>query len=207
MISVILDEQKYFTGCYVIDGEIADGVSCENLPMSNEEVETDYQKLSCYKLNDDGTWELDEAKYSKLIQEAADSYFIQLKETMIQDSKKNLASYLESYSIKSACHGGVEADYSISSEKQQHLASMIMTAQMAQTAGIPYQPSWNAKGKPCTYDWTLEELTQLAFEIEAVVRPLVSRQQAMEMELDAASTMEELEAVDITFGGGADGTA
>ena len=78
---------------------------------------------------------------------------------------------------------------------------MILTAQMALASGAEYNPSWNASGEECTYDWTLEELTQLAFEIEAMVRPLVSRQQSMEVAINEATNVDTLNAIDITFGG------
>ena len=62
-----------------------------------------------------------------------------------------------------------------------------------------YQPSWNAVGEPCTYDWTLNELKQLAAEIEAVVRPLISRQQTMEVQIKEARSIEEAKAVNLSF--------
>lgn len=62
-----------------------------------------------------------------------------------------------------------------------------------------YQPSWNSVGEPCTYDWTINELKQLAAEIEAAVRPLVSKQQTMEVEIKAAKTIEEANAVSLSF--------
>lgn len=62
-----------------------------------------------------------------------------------------------------------------------------------------YQPSWNATGEACTYDWTLAELKQLAAEIEAVVRPLISKQQSMEVQINAATSIEAAKAVNIVF--------
>lgn len=150
-------------------------------------------------LNQDGTWFFDQNKYFALRTEKNNRILNNLKESMISQSKENLEKYISAHTVTSSCHGGVEAKYSITSEKQQHLASMIMTTQMTQQAGIPYQPSWNAAGQPCTYDWTLEELTQLAMEIEAVVRPLVSKQQEIEVAINACTTIEEVMAVDITF--------
>ena len=62
-----------------------------------------------------------------------------------------------------------------------------------------YQPSWNAVGEPCSYDWTINELKQLAAEIEAVVRPLVSKQQTMEVEIKAATTIEGAKDINLSF--------
>jgi hypothetical protein len=52
---------------------------------------------------------------------------------------------------------------------------MILITQVAQQSVIDYQASWNATGEDCTYDWTIEGLKQLAFEIENVVRPLINK--------------------------------
>ena len=62
-----------------------------------------------------------------------------------------------------------------------------------------FQPSWNARGEVCTYDWTMEELIILGADIEAKVRPLVSLQQSMESQIMSATTREEILSVKITF--------
>ena len=117
----------------------------------------------------------------------------------ISQSKQALSDYLATHPISSSCHGGVEATYSIVSDKQQYLISMIAVAQMAQAAGVDYKPSWNATGEECTYDWTADELQQLAFEMETVVRPLVSKQQAIETEINACKTLAKIKAVEISY--------
>ena len=76
---------------------------------------------------------------------------------------------------------------------------MIAVAEMAEKAGVSYQPSWNATGEVCTYDWTVDELKQLAFEMESFVRPLVSKQQAIETEIKACTTVEEVINVVISY--------
>lgn len=118
-----------------------------------------------------------------------------LKEHRIQQSKVNLANYLANNTVSSNCHGGVEAEYSMTQEKQTQLMAVIMMS----TLNPDYKPSWNASGEVCTYDWTVDELQVLAASIEAVVRPLVSRQQTMEVEIRSAETIEEVKAVDISF--------
>ena len=116
----------------------------------------------------------------------------ELKDWQIKVSKQRLKEYLESNPIFSTCHNPNGAYYTITEEKQQYLAQMILITQLAKQNNIEYQPSWNASGEPCTYDWTLEELQQLAFEIESVVRPLVSKQQAIESQIKACETKEEV---------------
>lgn len=188
----------YCTGNYAIIGGGNDWIEVEELPTDDE------LKFKCYKPlenNDEITLEFDEEKYNTLLNEQQAEKLAVLKLQKIENSKQNLQEYLEKTKLVSSVHGGIEKNYSITSEKQQHLASMILTAQMALASGVEYNPSWNASGEECTYDWTLEELTQLAFEIEAMVRPLVSQQQTMEIAINSAVTIDELNAIDITFGG------
>ena len=117
----------------------------------------------------------------------------------VKESNVELAAFLAANPITSTCHKGVAATYSITKEKQTYLQAMILTTQMAIQAGIEYQPSWNATGEPCSYDWTLAELQQLAFEIESVVRPLVSAQQKIEASINACTSIEELQAIVIAY--------
>lgn len=121
------------------------------------------------------------------------------KEYRIAESKSLLQEYLENNPITSTCHAGKEAKYSITSDKQQYLVSMIAVAEMAEKAGVQYQPSWNASGESCTYDWTVDELKQLAFEMETVVRPLVSKQQTIETTIRACKTISDVKAVEISY--------
>lgn len=118
-----------------------------------------------------------------------------LKEYRIKMSKLNLATYLENNTVTSSAHGGVSAEYSMTSDKQSQLMAVIMMG----TLNPEYQPSWNASGEVCSYDWTLDELQLLAADIEAVVRPLVTKQQTMEVEIRSAGSIEDVKAVNITF--------
>lgn len=192
-------DNGYYTGNYATIGGSESWMEVPNLPD-----EQDRMKARCYRWEND-TWVFDEKLYEEKEkqrlqeeQEKAERRFMEKKESMIIQSRQNLADYLASHTVTSTCHGE-PAEYNITSEKQSYLASMIMTAQMAAEAGLDYQPSWNASGQVCTYDWTLEQLRQLAFEIEGVVRPLVSGQQTMETLIRAAVSEEELDGIDITF--------
>ena len=121
------------------------------------------------------------------------------KNYRISESNTILAEYLAANPITSTCHKGVAAQYSITKDKQDYLQAMINVTQLAKQAGVDYQPSWNATGEVCSYDWTLEELCQLAMEIEVVVRPLVSYQQTIETEIRNCKSMEELQAISIDY--------
>ncbi|WOO35416.1 hypothetical protein R2R35_16640 [Anaerocolumna sp. AGMB13020] len=123
----------------------------------------------------------------------------ELKVYQIAKSKKALEIYLEANPITSDCHGGIEKKYSITKEKQSLLTQEIAIVQMAIQAGIEYQPSWNAADEPLTYDWTLEELKQLAFEVVTLVKPLVRHQQTIESNINAAQTKEDVLAESIEY--------
>lgn len=117
----------------------------------------------------------------------------------VKESAVALSEYLAANPITSTCHKGIAAKYSITKDKQEYLQSMISVCTLAKQSGTPYQPSWNATGEVCSYDWTIEELVQLAMEIEATVRPLVSYQQTIENKIKKCTTMDELKAVVINY--------
>lgn len=124
----------------------------------------------------------------------------ELKGYAIKQSKIKLETYLVEHPIESTCHKETLGTYSITSDKQQLLTQMIIMTQMAQQNEVEYQPSWNETGKECTYDWTLTELQTLAFEIEQVVRPLISKQQTIESAIKACETKEDVLAIVIDYG-------
>ncbi len=117
----------------------------------------------------------------------------------VKESAAALSEYLAANPITSTCHKGIAAKYSITKDKQEYLQSMISVCTLAKQNGAPYQPSWNATGEVCSYDWTIEELVKLAMEIEATVRPLVSYQQTIENKIKKCTTMDELKAVVINY--------
>jgi len=187
------DKNGYFTGNYAVTGDLRNSVDVNSIPDEADRIKiTSYQYI-------DGEWVFDQDYYRQRLEEGQSEELSRLKAEMTGKSKQNLKRYLEIYKLSSACHGGIVKQYSITSEKQQHLANMILTATMAAQSGIPYQPSWNAAGEECTYDWTIGELQQLAMEMEGVVRPLVSKQQRMEVAIQEAHSLEDLESIDISF--------
>jgi hypothetical protein len=123
----------------------------------------------------------------------------ELREYKIYLSRLLLEEHIEGNPILSSCHKEIEKYYSINKDKQVFLSQMIAIVQMAIANNIEYQPSWNATGEECTYDWTIEELTQLAFEIELVVRPLISKQQSYEHLIKNMTTKEELLGFEISY--------
>ena len=112
----------------------------------------------------------------------------------IAESKAQLSDYL-------LCHPMQWTDgqyYAITAEKQQQLTSKIMSATLAAQTSTPYSLTWNATGEECQA-WTLENLTALAFAIDARVTSLVSYQQAQEVAMRDAPTLEALEAIPVDY--------
>ena len=112
----------------------------------------------------------------------------------IAESKAQLSDYL-------LCHPMQWTDgqyYAITAEKQQQLTSKIMSATLAAQTAQPYALTWNATGQECQA-WTMENLTALAFAIDARVTSLVSYQQAQEVAMRKASTLEALEAIPVDY--------
>ena len=112
----------------------------------------------------------------------------------IAESKTQLSDYL-------LCHPMQWTDgqyYAITAEKQQQLTSKIMSATLAAQTSTPYSLTWNATGEECQA-WTLENLSALAFAIDARVTALVSYQQAQEVAMRNAQTIEELDAIVVDY--------
>ena len=116
------------------------------------------------------------------------------KAQRITESKQQLEAYLLTHPIQ-----WTDGQYyAITAEKQQQLTSKIISATMAAQTGTPYSLTWNATGEECQA-WTLQNLTALAFAIDARVTSLVSYQQAQEVAMRDAASLEELEAIPVDY--------
>lgn len=116
------------------------------------------------------------------------------KAARIEQSKTDLAAYL-------ATHPLLWTDgqyYSITAEKQAQLTSKIMAATMASQTSTPYTLTWNSTGETCT-EWTLSDLSALAFAIDARVTALVSYQQTQEVAMRNAATQDDLDAIVVDY--------
>ena len=112
----------------------------------------------------------------------------------IAESKQQLADYLLAHPLQ-----WTDGQYyAITAEKQQQLTGKIMSATLAAQTSTPYSLTWNATGEECQA-WTLENLTALAFAIDARVTSLVSYQQAQEVAMRDAPTLEALEAIPVDY--------
>lgn len=116
------------------------------------------------------------------------------KSDRIAQSKAGLAAYLEAHPIQ-----WTDGEYySITAEKQAQLTSKIMAATMAQTLSQPYTLTWNSTGEVCK-EWALQDLSALAFAIDARVTALVSYQQKQEVAMRNAVTLEELDTIEVDY--------
>ena len=88
--------------------------------------------------------------------------------------------------------------YSVTEEKQSLLNSNLASYERATAAGIPYPLKWNSTGAECT-EWNYTDLTALSLSIAAYVAPKVSIQQALEVQIRACETKEEVDGVVISY--------
>ena len=88
--------------------------------------------------------------------------------------------------------------YSVTEEKQSLLNSNLASYERATAAGIPYPLKWNSTGAECT-EWEYADLIALSLSIAAYVAPKVSTQQAVEVQIRACTTKEEVDGVVISY--------
>lgn len=112
----------------------------------------------------------------------------------IQQSKTDLAEYLATHPLQ-----WMDGNYySITAEKQAQLTSKIMAATMAAQTSIPYTLTWNSTGEVCK-EWSLSDLSALAFAIDKRVTALVSYQQTQEVAMRNAETQDELDGIVVDY--------
>lgn len=132
-------------------------------------------------------------------EEELKALFERNKGIKVAESKAALASYLEGNPLKSSCHGGKEAYYNVTSDKQTLMTSNYLTYTIEKSAGIGSPVlTWNATGEPCE-EWTEQEYLQLILETSAYVKPLVTKQQYYEVEINSCLTQEDLDKIVIDY--------
>lgn len=120
------------------------------------------------------------------------------KSELIKLSKFNLSEYLENNPLFSTVKYEDGRKYNVTSDKQNLLASNIITYQFAQQQGLDYHLEWNDTGE-ISEPWSIEELIQLSIEIKNYVSPIVQQQQRMEKAIKGCKTIEELQQIDMSF--------
>lgn len=150
-------------------------------------------------ITDDGEQVLtcvwNESNYQQWAEQNPEPNYLQdNKNERIKQSKEDLSSYLENNPLQWT--DGLY--YNITFEKQQQLTSKIMAATLALQTQKEYDLTWNSTGDICK-EWTLEELTNLAFAIDSRVTKLVSYQQEKEIEIQNCETQQQLDAIVIDY--------
>ena len=139
----------------------------------------------------------DEEAYQKWVEENPETEPDTLTENKIariQQSKTDLAEYLATHPLQ-----WMDGNYySITAEKQAQLTSKIMAATMAAQTSIPYTLTWNSTGEVCK-EWSLSDLSALAFAIDKRVTALVSYQQTQEVAMRNAETQDELDGIVVDY--------
>lgn len=118
------------------------------------------------------------------------------KESLITESKLKLAEWLNANPMLYT-DGNF---YSVTEEKQTLLNSNLTSYERAESAGIAYPLKWNSTGAECV-EWEYADLVELSLAIAAYVAPKVAAQQAVELEIKACETMEQLNEVVIDYDG------
>lgn len=127
-----------------------------------------------------------------------DNNLAKAKSELIKLSKFNLSEYLENNPLFSTVKYEDGRKYNVTLDKQNLLASNIITYQFAQQQGLDYQLEWNDTGE-ISEPWNIEELVQLSIEIKNYVSPIVQQQQRIEKAIKGCKTIEELQQIDMTF--------
>lgn len=163
------------------------------IPVDDQHLQTIIQYNGFVTIAEDGTVTPNTEAWEKWKAEQPDP-LNSLKTERIAQSKADLETYLASHPMPWT--DGLY--YSITAEKQNQLTSKIMAATMAQTMSTEYTLTWNSTGEVCK-EWTLTDLSALAFAIDARVTALVSYQQKQEVAMRNATTQEELDAIVVDY--------
>lgn len=146
------------------------------------------------KLEDDSQFGIgdkyEDGKWSKVVLEIN---LDELKAKKVIETKNKLAEFLENHPLQ---HNGDY--YSVTQEKQSLLTSAIAVYELKTKAGLPAELKWNTTGDICRV-YTIEELSGLAFAITDYVQPRVEHQQALEVQINSSTTLEELESIEINY--------
>lgn len=178
-MQIIINNDNIVVGYCTGNGRVEGGIDVDNIP--SDFVPYKYKYIDGkYKLNPDYTAvDLDNLKLQK-----------------IAESKLQLAEWLESHPMQYT-DGKY---YSVTEEKQSLLNNNLTSYERAVEADIPYPLKWNASGEECV-EWEYADLVTLSLAIAAYVAPKVAMQQAVEIEINACETAEQLAEVVIDYGG------
>ena len=191
----VLDQ--YF---YEEDGTLTGGINGANTlryhpstnPAALEITDEEYKQLDINNLN----------KYAvvdnTIIEKPDDSIVLDniedFKNYKIQQSKIILSEWLEDNPM-------LYTDgkyYSVTAEKQSLLNGNLASYERAKAINVEYPLKWNSTGSECT-PWDYTDLLALSLTIAGYVAPKVSKQQEIELQIKACTTVEEVNEIVINY--------
>lgn len=116
------------------------------------------------------------------------------KEAKIKQTKQDLATFLSENPL-------LWTDgkyYSVTQEKQSLLTSNIATYQIESQTNPQAIITWNATGEECV-QWDIQQLCALAVAIKDYVKPMVTYQQRLEIQINNCQSLEELNSIEINY--------
>lgn len=133
-------------------------------------------------------------KYILYTTEELEAKLNEIKNTKIAKSKTDLKEYLASHPLQ-----WIDGEYySVTEEKQALLTSNLAAYQISVAMNDPVELTWNTTGERCK-KWTYENLAALSLAIVKYVKPIVSKQQDIEIRIKNCISKEEVEAIEIKY--------
>lgn len=117
-----------------------------------------------------------------------------IKADKIETSKLMLAEWLEAHPM-TYTDGKM---YSVTSEKQALLNGNLASYERAKAVNVEYPLKWNSTGSECI-SWDYTDLLTLSLTIAGYVAPKVSKQQELELQIKACTTIDEVNDIEINY--------
>ena len=124
--------------------------------------------------------------------------FEEYQQALIDQSKEDLAKYLETHPLISNCYQGVYNKFNATEQHRNLFTTKYFAHMLKVQSGISDQMTWNISGQECV-PWTDEEALIFVMDMDAYITPLVHAQQTYELAIKAATTKEELDAIKIDY--------
>lgn len=117
-----------------------------------------------------------------------------VKDDKIEMSKMMLAEWLDNNPM-------LYTDgkyYSVTAEKQSLLNGNLASYERAKAVNVEYPLKWNSTGSECE-SWGYTDLLTLSLTIAGYVAPKVSKQQELELQIKACTTVNEVNEIEINY--------
>lgn len=133
-------------------------------------------------------------KYIKYTKEELEANLNTAKSEKILQSKEELKKYLATHPLQ-----WIDGEYySVTEEKQALLTSNLAAYQISSTIGESMELTWNTTGERCRA-WTYENLAALSLAIVKYVKPIVSKQQDIEVKIKECKSKNEVDNIEIKY--------